>query len=110
MLGMIFKFTVMFAVSFIILSFRVSDRPIFNHLSDMTGPLGSDVQNSFSRSVKRSIRKSKHLFTNSDPRIIQDRINNSRSAGKIKRSKETILEDIKNDEVRRLDALINDHK
>jgi hypothetical protein len=110
MIAMIFKFTLAFGFSFIILSFNVNQKPIFYHLSQVTGPLGQDVQESFGRSVKRSITKSKiiskGLFNNASPKYYDDQINSSQSSLHGKIDNEMILEEIKRDEARKLDDLI----
>ena len=113
MLGIIFKFILMFSLSFIILSFDINNKPIFYHITQITGPLGKDVQRSFGKSVKRSIKNSKklskELFNNSEPKYYNDIIESSQSSMNKKITKEMILEDIKRDEARKLDELIRNN-
>ena len=110
MIAILFKFTVAFGFSFIILSFNISNKPIFYHISQITGPLGQEVQESFGRSVKRSIKKSKHIgkdfFNNADPVYYDDVINSAQSSLNSRKDGEMILEDIKKDEAKKLDDLI----
>lgn len=109
MISFVFKFTLAFIVSFVILSFKVDKKAIFYHVSEFTGPLGSEVQSSLGKSMKRSINKSKEIgtnfFKNADPIYDNDSINSSRSATRNNDS-DLILEDIKRDEARKLDELI----
>jgi hypothetical protein len=110
MIAIVFKFSLAFTFSFIVLSFNINQKPIFYHISQITGPLGQDVQESFGRSVKRSIKKSKNigkeLFNNATPKYYDDQINSSQSSLNGKIEDEMILEEIKRDEARKLDDLI----
>ena len=69
MISLLFKFSVAFILSFIILSFKFDHKPLFVHLTNLTGPLGSDVQKSLNKSVKRGLSKTqdfgKNLIKNS---------------------------------------------
>ncbi len=107
MIAMFFKFSIAFSVSFLILSFRINDKPIFNHVSEFTGPLGSEVQNSLKKSVKKSFGKTKKigrdLFENATPKYL-DHIGSKQSS--VNKKRELILEDLKRDEVKKLDDLI----
>lgn len=110
MFGFIFKFSLAFMVSFLILSFHLNNKPIFYHLSEITGPLGTEVQSSFGKSMKRGIDKSKKLgkefLNNANPKYL-DEINSQQSSLNSHDSEEMILEDIKKDEAKKLDELIN---
>jgi hypothetical protein len=110
MITMFFKFSIAFVISFVILSFNYSGQPLFYHVTEFTGPIGSDVQNSLGKSVKRSFNKSKKigndLFKNADPKYFDDAINSQQSSLNGKKSRELILEDIRKDEARKLDELI----
>lgn len=109
MIGILFKCGIAFVVSFLILSFQVNQKTIFYHMTEFTGPLGEEVQKSLGKSVKRSFHKSKKLgegfFKNADPKILGDTIRSSQSS--LSNSKGIILEEIKKDETRKLDELIN---
>lgn len=110
MIMMVLKGSVAFILSFIILSFQVNQKPIFIYMTELLGPLGTEIQQSFSKSVKRGFKKSskigKDLFENADPGII-DTISSERSSGAANRAKEMILEEIKKEEKRKLDEMIN---
>ena len=88
MISFIFKFSLTFVFCFVALSFQINNKPIFYHLSKITGPLGSEVQSSIQKSVKRSYSKSKEIgeefFSNADPKY-SDAINSKRSSTKVKR-------------------------
>ncbi len=109
MISFLFKFSLAFIASFLILSFHIDKKPIFYHVSQFTGPLGTEVQDSIGKSVKRSLNKSKELstnfFKNADPVYVKDSINSSRSA--TNNDNELILEEIKRDEAKKLDELIH---
>ena len=111
MISLLFKFSIAFIFSFIVLSFKVDNRPIFYHITEFTGPLGTDVQKSFGKSVKRSLSKTQELgkdfIKNADPRYIEDAIKSQRSSLRVNKDSELILEDIRKDEARKLDELIN---
>jgi hypothetical protein len=111
MISMFFKFSLAFVFSFVILSFKIDNRSIFYHVSEFTGPLGTEVQNSLGKSVKRSFSKTKKLgkglFNNADPKYIKDSIKSQQSSLNSKKENELILEDIRKDEVKKLDELIH---
>ena len=111
MISFLFKFTLAFTVSFFILSFKVDHKPLFLHISEFTGPIGTEVQHSFGKSMKRSLKKTREIgkgfFKNADPKVFNDHINSQQSSLNSKRDKELILEDIRQDEARKLDELIN---
>jgi len=92
------------------MSFQINKRPIFSHLTDLTGPLGVEVQKSLGKSMQRSINRSKSmsesLFHNADPKYVDDVISSEQSSTLAKRNGELILEDIKREETRKLDELI----
>lgn len=114
MIGIIFKCSLAFIFSFIILSMPISEKPLFYHLSDITGPLGGEIKNSFSKSIDRSLKKSKkigsELFT-SKPNV-QDKVKSKQSSilskrrERIKRSGVT-SEELRHVEKKALDNLIN---
>ena len=115
MIGMIFKFSIAFVLSYFILSMNVSNRPLFYHLSNFTGPVGSDIQKSISKSVKSSIKKSKELgkqFINSSvPKYVDDSIKSKQSALRKDREKRVrnshlIREELRRDEKIQLDKVI----
>lgn len=110
MISLFFKFTMAFVISFILLSFNIKDQPIFYHITQFTGPLGNEVQNYFGKSVTRSFNKTKemgrNLFENSRPTYLEDTIGKQQSSLHLTSGKELILEDIRKDEVKKLDELI----
>jgi hypothetical protein len=110
MFGILFKFSLAFIFSYIILSFQIQNKPIFYHISN-SGPLGVEVQKSLSKSVKRTITQSKEmgkdLFENADPVYLKDSIKSSQSSLFNQQDSELILEEIKKEETKKLDELIN---
>ena len=64
MFSILFKAALSFILSFIILSMPISKKPLFYHLTDLTGPLGNDIKESFSKSMQRSVTKTQELGTN----------------------------------------------
>lgn len=110
MISMIIKSVIAFTISFVVLSFQVNRKPIFYHLSEIMGPLGTDIQRSIGKSVKRGIKKSgeisKDFIQNSDLEY-KDYIDTKKSGGRLGATSEVILEDIRKDEKRKLDELIN---
>jgi len=109
MISFLFKFSLTFVFCFVIMSFQVNNKTIFSHLSEITGPIGSDVQSSLQKSVKRSYKKSKEIgeefFSNSDPKYI-DSINSKRSSTKVKNGHGMVLEQIQQDDMQELDEVI----
>lgn len=112
MISMVLKGTTAFVLSFILLSFQINQKPIFIYMTELLGPLGTEIQASFSKSVKRSLKKSskigKDLFENADPKYI-DSITSERSSGKVLNKDEIILEEIRRDEKKKLDELIHNN-
>lgn len=109
MISLFLKSSVAFLISFLVLSFKFQNRPLFYHLSEITGPVGEEVQRSLGKSVERSISKSKGIFNNAEPKYLDDTINSQQSSLNAKNSKELILEEIKRDEARKLDELIKNN-
>lgn len=117
MLSMTIKFSIAFILSFIILSVPFSKRPLFYHLSKLTGPIGGDIKQSISKSVKRSVDKSQELgsqlFSNSEPpKIFDDRIKSKQSSILKKRrnrikNTHLIQEELHHNEKKDLDMLID---
>lgn len=109
MLSLFLKSMIAFTISFVVLSFHIQNKPIFYHLTEIMGPLGTDIQHSIGKSVKRGIKKSSKMsqdFIKNNKPEYQDYVDSKRSSGKINRSKEVILEEIRRDEKRKLDELI----
>ena len=112
MIGFIFKFSVTFAISFLLLSFEINNKPIFYHLSKYFGPIGTDIQDSLNTKVQKGLQESKkigkELFHNADPKILDDQIRSKQSSSLYDSDPENefILEEIRRDEVRKLDELI----
>lgn len=105
MFKLIFKCLFGFIICFIILSFKINEKPLFNHMSELTGPLGEDVQKSLTKSAKHTLDKSKIIFTNAHPKL-KDEVKNKKSS--LKKQAKT-LEDLKLEEMRKLDELIRDN-
>ncbi len=110
MLGIIFKSTIAFVISFIVLSIPISNKPLFQHISGFTGPLGSDIKSSFSKSVDNTVKKTKqisnNLFSGSDSvkskqsAILKKRRQRIRQNGKTS-------EELHHSEKKALDNIIN---
>tara|TARA_Y100000385_G_C12993829_1_gene594057 strand:+ start:52 stop:405 length:354 start_codon:yes stop_codon:yes gene_type:complete len=115
MIGMIFKFSIAFVLSYFILSMNFSNRPLFYHLSKLTGPVGEDIQQTIGKSVKRSFRKSKELgkqfLNSSEPKYLGDAIKSKQSAVRKKRYKASnshlIQEELRREEKLQLDKVID---
>lgn len=105
MFRLIFKFCLSFALCFIVLSFNIDNKPVFYHISKVTGPIGADIQNSLTKSIQHTYAKSKILFTNSVPSF-QDSVKSKKSGIK-KKAKE--LEELKDDERKRLNDIIKNN-
>ena len=112
MIGIIFKCTIAFVLSFIVLSFQVNHKSVFAHLSEVLGPLGSDVQHSLQKSFKRGVSKSsdlsKEFFDNSEPKFT-DQIKSQRSSMNLS-EEDIILEKLEQEDIKELDKVINDNK
>ena len=61
MIGIIFKSSLAFIVSFLLLSFHINNKSVFAHLTEVVGPVGKDVQKSLTKSVKRSMSQSSDI-------------------------------------------------
>ena len=117
MISFVLKFSIAFVVSYILLSVPFSNRPLFYHLTKITGPIGGDIQKSISKSVKRSVSKTKDLGTqlfesSTPPKVFDDRVKRKQSSilrnrrARIKNSNK-IQEELHHSEKRKLDQLID---
>jgi hypothetical protein len=117
MISFVFKFSIAFVLSYILLSVPFSNRPLFYHLTKITGPIGGDIHKSISKSVKRSVSKTKDLGTqlfesSTPPKIFDDRVKRKQSAilrkrrQRIKGSND-IQEELRHTEKASLDRLID---
>lgn len=110
MISIIFKSTVAFVLSFIVLSIPISKKPLFQHLSSFTGPLGSDIKKSFSRSVDSTVQKTKrissNLFSTSDSVKSKQSSILSKRRKRIKQNGKT-SEELHHSEKTALDNIIN---
>ena len=110
MIKIIFKSTIAFLVSFIVLSIPISNKPLFTHLSGFTGPLGSDIKKSFSRSMNNTVRKTKqmsnNLFSGSDSVKSKQSSILSKRRKRIKQNGKT-SEELHHSEKTALDNIIN---
>ena len=55
MIGFLFKFTISFAVSFVLLSFEFNEKPMFYHLSSYFGPIGTDIQDTLNKKSQKRL-------------------------------------------------------
>lgn len=109
MIKLLFKCILTFSFCFIVLSFNVSNKPLFFHISEVTGPIGTDIQESISKSFKHTYSKSKKLFTNSVPQV-RDSIKSQKSAlTKEVNQKVDEIEELRKDEIKKLDDLIRNN-
>jgi hypothetical protein len=117
MISFVLKFSIAFVLSYVLLSVPFGNRPLFYHLTKITGPIGGDIHKSISKSVKRSVSKTKDLGTqlfegSTPPKIFDDRVKRKQSAilrkrrERIKKSNH-IQEDLRHSEKASLDKLIN---
>lgn len=115
MFGLIFKFSIAFVLSYFILSMNIANKPVFYHLSKLTGPVGQGIQQTIGKSVKRSFIKSKELgkqlFSSSEPKVFGDAVKSKQSAVRKKvykaRNSHLIKEELRRDEKIQLDRLID---
>lgn len=84
MLGIFFKSTVAFCASYVLLSFQFNGIYLFEHLNDVTGPVGENIQialsDSFSRTWGKTKEMSGQMFNNSAPKTVQDAVKKGQSA------------------------------
>jgi len=117
MFSLVIKFSIAFVVSFVILSIPFSSKPLFYHLTKVTGPIGGDIKKSISKSVNRSMTKSKELgtqlFTNSEPpKVFDDRIK-SKQSSILKKRRQRLKEnshaheELRHSDVEALDKIIS---
>jgi hypothetical protein len=110
MIGIIFKSTIAFVLSFIVLSIPISNKPLFKHISDFTGPLGGDIKKSFSKSVDNTVKKTKqmsnNLFSGSDSVKSKQSSILSKRRKRIKQNGKT-SEELHHSEKTALDNVIN---
>lgn len=105
MFKIIFKFSLTLIICFIILSFKINNKALFNHISDFSGPIGDDIQKSLAKSANHTLKKSKVLFTNSTPKI-EDAIKSKKSS--LKKTFQP-LETIQMQEAEELDRIIREN-
>lgn len=110
MIGIIFKSTIAFVLSFIVLSIPISKKPLFQHISGFTGPLGSDIKKSFSKSVDNTVKKTKqisgNLFSSSDSVQSKQSAILSKRRKRIKENGKS-SEELRRSEKKALDNIIN---
>ena len=84
----IFRFIFYFVLSFIILSFRIGDKPIFVHIDNITNPWVAKLYSKIGKQGKELVNESKIVpkkFFNTLPNK-QDRVKSGRSGLKKKRA------------------------
>lgn len=120
MIGLIFKSTLGFCASYIVLSFQFNNVFLFEHINNLTGPVGENIQTALGDGVARTWEKTKDMsgqvFTNSEPQsAIEDEVAKTQSALKkgfkpamerIKKPVESYLEELKSEERDGLSKLI----
>ncbi|MBC77440.1 MAG: hypothetical protein CME64_15660 [Halobacteriovoraceae bacterium] len=127
MIGIIFKSTIAFSVSYILLSFQINDAYIFDHLNRITGPVGTNIQMVLSDSASHTWDKTKtygkQVFNNSRPQdleaTIEDTVDKTQSALKkrlpkaqrfVKESQESFLEELRKEEKDGLSKIIMENE
>ncbi|MCO4755710.1 MAG: hypothetical protein KC478_14615 [Bacteriovoracaceae bacterium] len=111
MLGIVLKSSIAFSVSYIVLSFQVNNTYIFDHLNNITGPVGENIQmvlsKSFSQTWNTTKTYGKQMFTSSEPdsieATIEDSVDKTQSAIKrqiapVKKPVESYLEELRKEE------------
>ncbi|GEM_PF-651118 len=70
-----FKFFLYFSISFVILSFPLADKPIFEHMNQFTQPYTSNiykaVKSNFNNGVEHGSKIGKDLFSNTSAKSDQ---------------------------------------
>ncbi|OUR93117.1 hypothetical protein A9Q84_21685 [Halobacteriovorax marinus] len=90
----IFKFCLYFSISFIILSFPLGEKPLFEHVNKFTKPYTENIYKSVKTNVNSGINKGsqlgQELFSNTSPNI--DKVKTKYSS--LKKSTRDIEEEI----------------
>jgi len=121
-ISLILKTSMALTLSYIVFSFQISGKYVFDHVTDFTGPLGENIQSSLGMAANNTWDKSKEvgsqLFTNSKPKV-EKLFNDSKKsitravAPKVQKAKkqvkEEFLEDLKQEEMSNLDKIIETH-
>lgn len=125
MISMMFKFTISFVISYIILTMPFGGRSLFYHINKVTGPIGTDVSKSIKSNISNSFKKTqkigKQLFINSNPPNdpeVHDQIKRKQAAIVKKRKsfldalkqESNVQEELTHKEVQQLDNLIETSK
>lgn len=120
MIGILVKSTVAFCASYILLSFQFGGAYLFEHINNIAGPVGENIQKALGDSFSRSWDKTKEmggqLINNSDPKqAVQDSVAKTQSAiektakpafKQVRRSAESYLEELRKEERDSLSKLI----
>lgn len=123
MIGTILKYSLTIGLSYIVLSFKYNDKYIFTYLTELTGPLGQNIQYSledaFDNSWSKTKTYGKKLFTNSAP-VVEKKYYQTRKEilktikPKVEKKKELVeqqfLDDLKKEEMSHLDSIIEQDK
>lgn len=122
MIGIIFKSTIAFCVSYIVLSFQFNNTYLFEHINSLTGPVGQNIQlalaDGFAQTWSKTKEMSGQLFTNSEPEAIEDEVAKTQSsvkrvfapaAKKITKPMETYLEELRKEERDSLSQIIENN-
>lgn len=90
----IFKFCLYFSISFIILSFPLGEKPLFEHVNKFAKPYTTNIYKSVKSNVSTGITKGSQLghdlFLNTSPKIDKVKTKNS----SVKKSEKKIEEEI----------------
>lgn len=123
MISTLLKYSLTIGLSYIVLSFKYNDRYLFTHLTNLTGPLGQNIQRSledaFDSSWSKTKSYSKKLFTNSAP-VVEKKYYQTKNdimktiRPRVIKKKEKIeqefLDDLKKEEMNHLDSIIESEK
>ena len=116
MISFSLRYGAAFIISFVVLSIPLGNKSIFEHISDVTGPVGDDAKEYVVDGVKKSFSKTKKLgksfFSNSKPQYVKDQVQNKQSSANktIKNQNPAPQENITVQEARLLNNLIKNNQ
>ena len=80
-----FKFGLYFSISFVILSFPIGEKTVFEHVNKIAHPYTGNIYKSVKTSVKKGIDEGAKVFSNSTPDIDQVKTKFSSMKKKVKK-------------------------
>ncbi|WP_127715118.1 hypothetical protein [Halobacteriovorax sp. HLS] len=85
-----FKFALYFAISFVILSFPIADKTVFEHVNKIAHPYTDNIYKSVKSNVSQGIKESSKLFSNSSPNTDEIKTKYSSMKKKVKKIEQAI--------------------